>query len=213
MDFEYTYRLTGPHSITRIKPLLPHSCKWREIVDISSEKPSQIADFVWETYCEKSYKSLHDNALILNRLHNFSIIEDKSNMAFLQLQMNVPVLQTFIAKSADDVKHWCETRWGSHSQISGGCSSGVSGSDWWAVKASKGNGGKDIFVSWNMHHTEYKYRTNSLYTFIHRLSTHSTIFKYYKIFLPLVKMSGLYRGILNRLPYITIKSSTSDVMH
>ena len=148
MDFEYTYRLTGPHSITRIKPLLPLSCKWREITDINKDK-SQIADFVWETYCEKSYKSLHDNALILNRLHNSSIIEDKSNMAFLQLLMNVPVLQTFIAKSADDVKHWCESRWGSNRQISSdsNSSSSGSGSDWWAVKASKGNGGKDIFVS------------------------------------------------------------------
>ena len=152
MTLEYTgstYRITGAHSIERIEPLLLGNLgelKWEKVVRDFDELQ---LDFVWETNCEKSFKSLHDRAIILNRLHNSSIIEDKSNMAFLQIMMNVPVLETFIAKTSDDVKRWCETKWElSNEDLTDNSRS--SASDWWAVKASRGNGGKDVFVS---HHS------------------------------------------------------------
>ena len=144
-DFTY-YRVTGKQSIERIKPLLQTLDKQLKVVfididDIVLGNSDDIRlDFVWETTCEKAFRAAHNNALVLNKLHNSQVIESKSSLAFLQLKMDYPhVLETFVAESASDVKFWVENKW-----LVG--SSNLSEEDWWAVKASRGNGGRDVWV-------------------------------------------------------------------
>lgn len=107
-------------------------------------------------------------------------MEDKSNLAFLQLRMKAPMLDTFIASNAEKALHWCSARW-TQTEASSEKSSMKSWapqaclasasflnephhwsvpfenlseadilamdlSDWWALKASKGNGGRDVWV-------------------------------------------------------------------
>lgn len=81
-------------------------------------------------------------------------------MAFLQLKMKCPVLTTHIALNAADVLRWAEKRWESVGSNSGNSASSTVFSfgngeavspvspdnDWWVVKASRGNGGKDIWI-------------------------------------------------------------------
>ena len=145
----HCYRITGPQSIERIDPLLNHvfsqECNWERAVQSSI----QTIDFVWETSCEKSWKHRHDSAKVLNRLHNTNIIEDKSNFAFIQLRMKVCVLETFIATDLLHVLSWCEMRWKKQSRQSVfvKCEGEVlSSADWWVLKASRGNGGKDVWI-------------------------------------------------------------------
>ena len=72
----FQYRITGPQTIDRLTPLLPKlspHCHWNlittpEVTSLSSN--SSVVSFVWETYVERSFKRKHDQAIILNRLHN-----------------------------------------------------------------------------------------------------------------------------------------------
>lgn len=157
------FRITGPQSIERLEPLLPllpsmsssSGLSWRR-ADKATE--SGNLDFVWETACEKEWKEKHSNARVLNRLHNTSILEEKGNLAFLQLRMKCPTLQTYLAMNKESVVAWASSRWGqdnntkgeecpcSHSGESGESGEARPSSDWWAVKASRGNGGRDVWI-------------------------------------------------------------------
>lgn len=104
-------------------------------------------DFVWETFCEQSWKTSHEKALVLNRLHNSNIIENKANLAFLQFRASElasspsKYLETYVALKSCDVSKWCTERWGIV------CERRVqSDQDWWVLKAGSGNGGKDIWI-------------------------------------------------------------------
>lgn len=185
-----TYRVTGAQSIDRIDPLLKSldNFDWTSINDSTT-----ALDFVWETACKVADRNQHSEARILNRLHNSKIIEDKSNLAFLQLQMmdwsTSKSLETYVAKDAREVSRWASKRWmpsaalkmdiartteedldpnlewrvsealQSHSSsleghvqhlISDEAALGWNhddrNDDWWAVKASKGNGGRDVWI-------------------------------------------------------------------
>lgn len=143
-DFKY-YRITGPQSIDRLEPLLlssSSSFKWKAL-DNSISKPISL---VWETTCERSWRERHNSAVVFNKLHNTIIIENKSNLAFLQLRMDPDnnnnnksygLLKTYVASSGSLVKQWACNQWDTDS---------IKNHDWWVVKASKGNGGRDIFV-------------------------------------------------------------------
>ncbi len=158
------FRVTGPQSIERLEPLVPQVVPGA--VSICSQEGQSGAkleasgaerlDFVWETACEMTWRARHSEATVLNKLHNVVILEDKANLAFLQLRMNCPVIDTFIASCAEDVGGWAKRKWSSTcASSSPSSSSSSSGSkngkvydenDWWVVKASAGNGGKDIWV-------------------------------------------------------------------
>jgi glutathione synthase/RimK-type ligase-like ATP-grasp enzyme len=135
-----SFRITGPQSIERLEPLIP-----QVVADAVSVNPSaaevdrQKLDFVWETTCEIAWRARHSEATVLNKLHNVVILEDKANFAFLQLRMNCPVLDTYVASSPQTVLIWAQAKWAAApvSRDEG---------DWWVVKASAGNGGKDIWV-------------------------------------------------------------------
>ncbi len=202
-----SYRITGAQSIQRIQPLLKnihashpndptdseyYNFDWAlETVPLIIQPliNTPCISFVWETYCEKSWKFSHESAIVLNRLHNSIIIEDKENLAFLQLKIaaarrnqNVPktfFLETYIAYNKHDVFSWSNRRWNFNHISYGGDStpeshanifqtvdlrstplpSNISDNDWWVVKASKGNGGKDIWIT-NSH--RYKSVCNEL---------------------------------------------------
>lgn len=67
--------------------------------------------FVWETSCKISERSQHSQSTILNKLHNSQIIENKSNLAYLQLLMkendsDLFVLDTYIARDSYAVGRW-----------------------------------------------------------------------------------------------------------
>jgi hypothetical protein len=133
----YSYRITGPQSVERLTPLLENvfdHVQWR----LEEDSSRRDISFVWETACPKSWDEAHKTAFVLDRLSNSQIIEDKANLAYLQHLMDVPVLDTYLASNAGSVLRWANCRW---------CSglSNMAGSDWWAVKASRGNGGKDVW--------------------------------------------------------------------
>jgi hypothetical protein len=70
----FKYRITGPHSVVRLEPLV-HQCG-DFVICTDAEAAAVTAtrmEFVWETYCEKVWKKAHDSALILNRLHNTQV--------------------------------------------------------------------------------------------------------------------------------------------
>ncbi|CAM9655530.1 unnamed protein product, partial [Ectocarpus fasciculatus] len=148
------YRITGPQSIERLNPLLqliskPHDSaapvQWRWAEDSDTQ-----LSFVWETACEKAWRDRHLQAGVLNRLNNSQVLEDKSNLAYLQLNMTVPVLETFIARCPDDFRRWADNRWSPEEPGATGaaCLHDISDSlDWWAVKAARGNGGKDVWIT------------------------------------------------------------------
>lgn len=136
------YRITGKQSIERIKPLMNALAKQGSVsfvdVDDVPDKTDVQLNFVWETACEKSSRAAHNNALVLNKLHNSQVIESKASLAFLQRRMIYPdLLDTIVVENASTVKLWISTKWlvGTEST-----------EDWWAVKASKGNGGRDVWV-------------------------------------------------------------------
>lgn len=116
-------------------------------------------------------------------------------MAFLQLRMEAPVLESFITPNAARAYKWCETRWSNtqppqseniknitdsdklpfdiHTSLSKESFlkephawsvpfddfslsdvAAMDLSDWWALKASKGNGGRDVWVVNRFNYTE-----------------------------------------------------------
>lgn len=117
--------------------------------------PSQV-DFVWETTRTKACRDLHKHARVLNRLHNSQIVESKASFAFLQLRMDYPhVLQTFVASSSAGVGEWVLANWFNDSITT------THRDDWWAVKASRGSCGKDV---WIMNASNYEDVTRQLPT-------------------------------------------------
>ncbi len=80
------------------------------------------------------------------------MLEDKGNLAFLQLKMNCPVLPTYVAHDRTDVLKWAKNRWDINVQTTVFNLSNISSEDWWVVKASRGNGGKDV---WFMNANNY----------------------------------------------------------
>lgn len=138
----FYYVITGKQSIERIDPLINFLYANPVFVDQNNKL---FPDFVWETTCEKSCKAFHKSAIILNRLHNSQIIESKSCLAYLQLMMKNPTLDTYIATGALEVAFWAERRWSSQSKTLT-CDMDRNSFDWWVVKASKGNGGRDVWV-------------------------------------------------------------------
>ena len=81
------YRITGKQSIERLEPLLhsrfKHLGPWGAVDEENPRDPVKI-DLVWETTCEQTWRTRHNAATVLNRLHNTQILEDKSNLAYLQ---------------------------------------------------------------------------------------------------------------------------------
>jgi len=143
------YRITGPQSIERLDPLLRKigADLKRDLTLAEDLKADDRLDFVWETACEQSWRSRHSTARVLNRLHNSDILEDKSNLAFLQLRMKRKVLETFVANGNEEVYKWASKRW----EKSRDDPRHVR--DWWVVKVSRGNGGRDVWVM-NVHNYE-----------------------------------------------------------
>lgn len=157
-EFAFTYRITGKQSIERLEPLIESlRNEWFHPVsycNFSSSDPSTIPtlplQFVWETTCEKSWKQIHLSAKIFNKMNNTSIIESKSNLAFLQLLMNCPTLKTFVARNTKEVQYWIQSYYltisSSENSEKGEESRSNPHEDWWVIKASNGNGGKDIWM-------------------------------------------------------------------
>ena len=48
---------------------------------------ADMPQLVWETTCEQTWRAAHSQALVLNKLHNSTVLEDKANLAFLQVGM------------------------------------------------------------------------------------------------------------------------------
>ncbi len=163
------FRITGPQSIERLEPLVPHvfpknksfcsgpgSKVSGEIIDgdnfSTRVPPSDLPHFVWETTCEQTWREWHCKAIVLNKLHNSTILEDKANFAFLQLRIQEHykhVLPTFIALGADDALRWAQAHWPSVTvpfDEKGSATSKDKDSDWWVIKAAAGNGGKDVWI-------------------------------------------------------------------
>ena len=141
-SYEFSYRVTGKQSIERLQPLIENfQNTWLKPISFcesvttpSSPNPLQ---FVWETTCEREWKSVHQTAKIINKLYNTNIIESKSNMAYLQLKMKCPSIETFVARNREELVGWIERFYSIPRDKS---------LDWWVIKASNGNGGKDIWM-------------------------------------------------------------------
>jgi hypothetical protein len=151
-EYLFTYRITGKQSIERLQPLIENfRNEWLKPVSFCEFNPSgdydtasnstvklpSALEFVWETTCEKNWKSAHSNAAIINRLNHTTIIESKSNLAYLQLFMNCPTLLTYVARTRGELLEWIQRFYSNSSP---------SDNNWWVIKASNGNGGKDIWV-------------------------------------------------------------------
>lgn len=138
----FCYRITGKQSVERLVPLVTALIPTAQNVDVQYLKnDSTKLDFVWETTCEKDLKSVHHGAKIYNKLNNSQIIESKASFAALQLLIDFPMLETRVASSAAIVALWAQRRWKETTTIGLHTSK-----DWWVVKASRGNGGRDIWV-------------------------------------------------------------------
>ena len=133
-----TYRVTGPQSIVRLDPIVKSFLKLGHWVQAHDPTTECRIDFVWETACEKCWRTRHFNALILNKLHNTAVLESKSNLAFLQQIIPRPMLPTFVAASGIEVVEWATRKWTSSTFD-------TRSRDIWAVKAADGNGGKDVW--------------------------------------------------------------------
>ena len=143
---QFIYRITGPQSVERLEPLVQKLCavsEGTEATDAGSDAAAEKRlDLVWETACEQSWRARHSQARVLNRLHNSAILEDKGNLAFLQLRMGCPVLETFVAPGgASQVLAWASRRWENNE-----ASTSSQTSDWWVVKVARGNGGRDVWI-------------------------------------------------------------------
>jgi hypothetical protein len=132
--------ITGQQSIERIQPLL---CLLQTDFDLYDAKSNPI--FVWETTCSKKMRSFHNSAEIINKLNNTQIIENKGELAYLQLRMKKKTLTTFLALNAREVEHWTNIVFGDYNKLNLDNLS-IADNDWWAVKASKGNGGRDVWI-------------------------------------------------------------------
>jgi hypothetical protein len=79
-------------------------------------------------------------------------MEDKGNLAFLELKSQYSHrLETLIATTPAVFASWAIKRWAApiNTNVSDDCTSAGGSSDtsdWWAVKASRGNGGKDVWI-------------------------------------------------------------------
>ena len=108
----YFFKITGPQSIERLQPLLKSTKDLQWIMSIGS---NSCLHFVWETSCKISERDQHLSSQIHNRLHNSQIIEDKSNLAFLQLRMmaSIPIslLETYVVENSVGIKKWFLERW------------------------------------------------------------------------------------------------------
>lgn len=142
----FRYRVTGKQSIERLVPLVADLLPCSRHVDTGElhNTSLEVLDFVWETTCEKELKCLHQRAIVYNKLSNSQIIESKSSFAALQLNIDYPMLETRVATNASNVAVWARKRWiGDQSWL---LFSLHGNKDWWVVKASRGNGGRDIWV-------------------------------------------------------------------
>lgn len=83
---------------------------------------------------------LYREAKVINRMRNSTIIENKSNLAFLQNRFECSKLPSYVAVNAKAVQSWCEKHWSSEANTDSG------ELDWWVVKASSANGGRDVFI-------------------------------------------------------------------
>ena len=132
------YRITGPQSIERLDPLLK---EFHFNLENATKTTNEPLTFVWETTCEKELRAKHKEAFILNKLNNTQILESKSSFAFLQLTMDRKFLECFVASNAAQARTWAVNRWNANESITDDYEC-----DWWAIKASNGNGGKDIWI-------------------------------------------------------------------
>lgn len=130
------YRITGKQSVERLEPLLPLVHEKLRFQPISNSA-TNVVDFVWETYCEKSYRDLHNGAKVLNRLHNSCVLESKSNLAYIGcLVQSLP--RTYVARTKTDALEWMERKWLDKDNDDD--------NEWWVVKSSTANGGRDVYV-------------------------------------------------------------------
>ncbi|CAN0287922.1 unnamed protein product, partial [Phaeothamnion confervicola] len=111
--------------------------------------------FVYETTATKDWRRRHQEAGVLNRLHGLAVVEDKGNAALLQCTMAVPTLESHVLPDRAAVAAWAASRWGSKTaagsvacrlDAGAGAGGGTGDSDWWCVKATRGNGGTDVWV-------------------------------------------------------------------
>ncbi len=93
---------------------------------------------------------INRNAIVSNNLRGCAVLEDKAKFALLSPPGS---LETAVVSGAEGVKIWSSQRWGSGSsslhhspQLQEDDKKKDNGDDWWCVKASKGNGGFDVFV-------------------------------------------------------------------
>jgi hypothetical protein len=161
------YRITGKQSVERLVPLFEKlATKELNFIPVGTDpdyrysKENCIAIIreyfgqqplvIWETTCEKELKEFHDSGFVRNKLLNSQVLESKSNFAFLQQTIpSCQQLTTYVARNADEVLGWCNRHFTSTSTTS---KSWSDTSDWWMVKASAGNGGRDI---WLIHQNNY----------------------------------------------------------
>lgn len=142
----FTCRITGKQSIERLAPLIEVIVPQAVFVEAKDLRAGyKTLDLVWETTCEKDIKEHHQKAAVYNKLSNSQIIESKASFAFLQQLIDYPMLETWVATNAAIVSVWATKRW-----VNGTSTEHAEESshnrDWWVVKASKGNGGRDIWV-------------------------------------------------------------------
>lgn len=162
------YRVTGKQSVERLDPLFQSLNKDTNVssagfsfqsiatsadnkllpVDETQRLLEQSSSFrpflLWETTCEKELKPLHQQATIRNKLLNSTVLESKANFAFLQRALPDDLaLTTYVADTGKDVLEWCTRRWNSKMSTE---NEAPPTSDWWVVKASAGNGGRDIWM-------------------------------------------------------------------
>ena len=154
---DFLFRVTGKQSVERLVPLVSEIFQGIATTFHLHDGDLRVPTFVWETTCRKEWRAIHNHALVLNKLHNSHVLESKSSMAFLQLTMKGPSLETFVAYSASEVALWAKKRWSecsppreASSSLAGEATLDeaklVSQRDWWMVKASRGNGGRDVWV-------------------------------------------------------------------
>jgi hypothetical protein len=169
---EFKFRVTGPQSVERLEPIVRRLIPGAQAVSTSADPDAGYGkggdgsdlgadkklDLVWETTCQQTWRERHNGALVLNKLHNVTVLEDKANLAFLEVKLrqqqkeagvaegskerdSVDTLQTFIASSLSEIEAWAADRWGFKDDEEFG-----NEEDWWVLKASGGNGGKDVYV-------------------------------------------------------------------
>ena len=164
MSLTFEYIVNGTAAIKRIVPLLQERERLGlDFVPFQSgeEDSSGPIGLVWETTCSKSYRRLHSSAIVLNRLHNSQVLENKASLAVLQTRLTSQegVIPTHIASSFEEVARWAKMKWSNGNEHD-------EEDDWWVVKAAGGNGGKDIWVinglTWQeMVSTELLHRSHS----------------------------------------------------